>query len=141
MTTFANNYQVFEIVFYPNTPTLQSLPQSIQMSDTSLAAALADVIVLYPNAVIISAGPVVQAAQIYLPAAVSVGTTSPATLYCCVFYPITAAPGVQQDKLRVVATTVAQAWSVVVNAFPNAVMISVTPATDSAPATVNLQTA
>jgi hypothetical protein len=141
MSTFASNYQVFEIVFYPIAPTPSTLPQSIQMSDTSEAAVLTDVLALYPSAVIISAGPVTQSGSICLPSAISAGTTSPATLYCVTFYATTPAPGVIQEKIRVLANNQAQAWSVLLSSHPSAVMISITPNADSAPATVSLQTA
>jgi hypothetical protein len=139
VTTFSNQYVVYEIVFYPTTPTPQTLPQSIQIAETTQAAALADVMALYPNAVIVSVGPATQTGAIVLPSAVSAATTSPATLYCVTFYDN--ALLINQTKMRVVANTQAQAWAVVINTYPNAVAISIAPNPADAPAVINLQTA
>ena len=137
---YANNYTNYSCDFYPSTPNASTLQQNTNVAAATQAAALAALLVLYPNAVVVSITPDTDTApSVNLPSAVS-GTTSPATLYSVDFYPTAAASNVLQQNFQVIANSVAQAIAVVVNYFPSAVILAVGSVTLSQPGALALQT-
>jgi hypothetical protein len=158
VSTFANNYTNYSVDFYPVNPATNpaALQTNINIGAATPAAAIAALIALYPNAVVVSITPDPDTtAAVYLPAAVT-GTTSPANEYSVDFYPSaptgsigtagTSAYQVEQNNviaqnLQVIANTPAQAWAVVLNYFPSAVQIAIGSVTEAIPGAMAIQTA
>jgi hypothetical protein len=137
---FATGYVLFQVDFYPGTPTPQMPLQSIQVCCDTPANAKAAVVAAYSGAVVVEVREAsVAASSAILPAAVT-GTTSPATMYMVTFYPQTADHAVNQLSMGVAANTIAGAWAIVVNYYATAVMLSITDMS-APPSSISLKSA